>query len=162
MRIRTLAAVALACAAALPAAAQAAPPRAFLQDAVAGDNGEVRLGRLAQRMGQSQGVRAFGRMLERDHAMARDQALAAARRDGVRVDPARVKPEALATERRLRRMGPRMFDREFVRAMREDHRTDIAKFEAQSRNGDRITARLASDTLPHLREHLRTAERLPG
>jgi putative membrane protein len=161
MRHRALAAIALACAA-LPAAALAAPPRAFLQDAVAGDNGEVRLGRLAQRMGQSQGVRDFGRMLERDHAMALRQALAAARRDGVRVNATMVKPEARATERRLRRMRGREFDREFVRAMREDHRTDIAKFEQQTRTGDRVTSRLASDTLPDLRKHLRTAEHLPG
>jgi hypothetical protein len=44
--------------------------------------------------------------------------------------------------------------------MIKDHREDIAKFEAQTRNGDRETARLARMQLPVLRKHLRIAESL--
>lgn len=53
--------VATVLAAALPAAATAAPAQRFLQDAVAGDNGEVANGRMAQQQGASRGVKDFGR-----------------------------------------------------------------------------------------------------
>ena len=69
----------------LPAVASAAPAQRFLQDAVAGDNGEVANGRMAQQQGASPGVKDFGRTLERDHAAAKDQALATARQVHARV-----------------------------------------------------------------------------
>jgi len=141
----------------LPAVASAAPAQRFLQDAVAGDNGEVANGRMAQQQGASPGVKDFGRTLERDHAAAKDQALATARQVHARVDADMVKPEAKAVGRRLSRMSGAQFDREFVRAMIADHRKDIAKFEAQARSGDPATRKLARETLPHLRHHLQMA-----
>jgi len=44
--------------------------------------------------------------------------------------------------------------------MIEDHRNDIAKFEAQARSGDPRTAALARRQLPTLRKHLRIAQSL--
>ena len=159
MHSKILAATA-ALALALPAAAFAAPAPRFLQDAVSGDNGEVALGRLAQQRGAAGDVRAFGRTLEQDHAAARQQALATARRMRIAVAPNAMSPEAAQTRRRLMRLHGPAFDREFARAMISDHRKDIAKFEAQARIGDRQTARLARDTLPHLRHHLDLAQSL--
>jgi len=140
-----------------PALAHAAPAQRFLQDAVAGDNGEVANGRLAQQHGSRPGVVDFGRTLERDHAAAKQQALDTARRLHARVDPDAMKPEARQMGRRLGRMAGAQFDREFIRAMIDDHRKDIAKFQVQARVGDPATRRLARDTLPTLRNHLRMA-----
>jgi putative membrane protein len=69
-------------------------------------------------------------------------------------------PEARAEQRKLEHLRGRAFDREVRRYMIHDHREDIAKFEAQARNGDRRTARLAREQLPTLRKHLRIAESL--
>lgn len=149
--------MAAALAATLPAMAHAAPAQRFLQDAVAGDNGEVANGRMAQQQGASPGVKDFGRTLKRDHAAAKDQALATARQIHARVDADMVKPEAKAAARRLSRLSGPQFDREFVRAMIADHRKDIAKFQMQARTGDPATRRLARETLPHLQHHLQMA-----
>ena len=153
MNYRILA-VASALALGIPAMASAAPAPRFLQDAVSGDNGEVAIGGLAQQRGASPGVRDFGRTLQRDHAAAKQDALALARRMRITVAPGAIKPEAAQTRRQLMRLRGPSFDRAFVRAMISDHRKDIAKFEMQARSGERMTARLARDTLPHLRHHL--------
>ena len=102
-------------------------------------------------------MRDFGRTLEQDHAAARQQALATARRMRIAVAPNAMSPEAAQTRRRLMRLHGPAFDREFARAMISDHRKDIAKFEAQARSGDPATRKLARETLPHLRHHLQMA-----
>lgn len=156
MKNRALLLVA-AMAATIPGIAAAAPAPRFLQDAVAGDNGEVDIGRLAQQRSSSRDVIEFGRTLERDHADARQQALQTARQLRIRVDAGAIKPQARQLHRRLATLPPRAFDREFARAMVSDHRKDIATFEAQARTGDRATRQLARGTLPHLRHHLQMA-----
>lgn len=153
--------IGLALAAAVAATAPAHAERAsvFLSDAIKGDNGEISNGTLARQRGASKGVRDFGATLARDHSMAKTQAVAAARRERVAV-PSGMTPEASQLHRRLLGLRGASFDRAFVNAMIEDHRKDIAKFEAQARNGDAVTRKLAAQTLPHLREHLRIAQSL--
>ena len=155
-RTLTACAAALLCAVAAPAFAK--PDRAFLKDALQGDNSEMTLGRLAARRGVSPGVREFGRMLAMDHAKARAEAAAVARRAGAPVTSA-MAPEAIAERRKLQRLSGRAFDREFARYMVDDHRKDIREFEEQAA-GHGPTARLAEATLPALRKHLETAQSL--
>ena len=151
--------LALAAAAAATAPAHAERASVFLSDAIKGDNGEISNGTLAQQRGGSKGVRNFGAMLVRDHSAAKAQAVAAAKRERVGV-PSGMKLEASQLHRRLTGLRGASFDRAFISAMIEDHRKDIAKFEAQAKSGDAITRKLAAQTLPHLREHLRTAQSL--
>ena len=140
-------------------AAGAAPASKFLHDAIQGDNSETRLGTLIAARGSSAEVRSFGRTLVRDHSTARVQAAALARRMRVSV-PTSIMPEARTEYAKLQRLRGRAFDREVRRYMINDHREDIAKFEAQTRNGDRQTAALARAQLPTLRKHLRIAQSL--
>jgi putative membrane protein len=142
-------------------AAGAAPASKFLHDAIQGDNSETRLGALIASHGSSAAVRSFGRTLVSDHSTAKVQAAAVARRMRVTV-PSSMMPEARAEYAKLERMRGRAFDREVRRYMIHDHQEDIAKFEAQARNGDRQTAALARAQLPVLRKHLRIAESLRG
>lgn len=143
----------------LPGVAQAKSAARFLSDAIKGDNSEIMLGRLARERGASRAVRTFGETLERDHGRARLAAVAAARREHVAV-PGTMMAEARAEYDLLRRMSGRSFDREFARYMVQDHRKDVAEFEEQARRGDRTTSRLAAQTLPDLRKHLRMARAL--
>jgi putative membrane protein len=138
-------------------AALAAPPRSFLDDAIKGDNSEATLGRLIAAQGYSAQVRSFGSTLTRDHSRARVQAAALAR--AYRINPpTAMMPEARSERVKLQHLRGRAFDREVRRYMIDDHRKDIATFEAQARNGDRRTAALARAQLPTLRKHLRLAE----
>lgn len=144
-----------------PAIASAKSTQSFLSDAVKGDNSESMLGALAQKRGQSAGVRAYGRMLERDHGQAKVDAVSVARRERVAI-PAGVMPEADAEYRKLQKLSGMAFDREFARYMVEDHQKDISEFEDQVKTGNRTTAMLAGRTLPHLRQHLKVARSLGG
>lgn len=139
----------------------AAPGEVFLKKAIAGDISEVRLGALAERKGASPGVRDFGKMLQSDHAAARDQASSLARSMDV-TPPADMSREARQEYRKLDHLSGADFDREFVRYMVSDHKKDIADFEKQANSGDSKTAGLARQTLPTLRHHLETAEGLIG
>lgn len=154
--IRKLTSISAAVAFVLPFAAQAAPAAKFLSDAVQGDNAEVKMGQLAQSNGASAKVREFGAMLERDHAKAKGMVLAVAKREKVKpVDD--IKPDAQASYDHLQGLSGAAFDKAFVQHMVADHRQDIAKFQAQVKSGDKVTAQLAKTTLPTLKHHLAVA-----
>ena len=138
-----------------------ANPDSFLTKAIRGDNSEIRLGRLAVSQGRSGAVRSFGDLLVHGHMRARAMAIPVARRHGVPV-PGSMMPEAQAEYRRLQVMHGRAFDREFAGYMVEDHRKDIADFQREIASGDPADVRrLARNTLPSLRQHLRVARSIP-
>jgi putative membrane protein len=147
------------CVLAFAGSALAASDREFLTKAMQGDNSEVRLGGLAERMGASRETKAFGRMLAHDHGMHKTKLAALDRRLHVRATDA-IAPEARDEERKLRGMRGRDFDREFANYMVMDHQKDIADYEAQARDGSPQTRRLAGQTLPTLHKHLDRAQRL--
>lgn len=153
MRIASISALAGFLGLALATPAVAAPARIFLTNAIQGDTAEVRLGTLVQQRARDSRIRDFGTMLVQDHSRSREAAIAAARQEHLAI-PAGVKPDARAEMAKLRRLSGRAFDREVIRHSIADHRKDIAKFDAQARNGDRITRAHAQATLPHLRHHL--------
>jgi putative membrane protein len=159
MQKHILAASLLSVGLALAMPAEAAPARQFLREAIMGDTAEVQMGQLIQQRAASAQVKDFGATLERDHAMARDKASALAKRMGLAV-PTGVKPDAKAEMAKLQRLSGGNFDREVARFAVIEHRKDIAKFEAQARNGDRLTREHARETLPHLRHHLTMAQAL--
>ena len=157
--MRLLALTAFAAFALHPVSALAAPTGKFLQDAIKGDNSEMRLGALATTRATRPATRTYGRTLQRDHAKAKADAVALARRNRVAV-PTTMMPEAQAEYRRLSRLRGAAFDREFARYMTDDHRKDIADFREQARTGRDGTAALATKALPTLRKHLRLAQSL--
>ena len=140
-------------------AAAAAPARQFLNDAMKGDNSEIHLGGLISQRGASSAVRDFGNTLVTDHTQAKSQVTDLAQQMHVPTTDAMM-PEARSEESKLQRLHGANFDREVKRYMINDHRKDIAKFQAQARSGDRRTANLARAQLPTLRKHLRIAESL--
>jgi putative membrane protein len=153
--------VAAVAAIALSTPAFAGSDKSFLKKALEGDNSEVALGEMAEQNGASAGTRDFGRMLHADHAAAKVKAREVARAHGV-ADTDAMAPEAKMEARKLKLLHGAAFDREFARYMVKDHKKDISDFEKQARSGDAATASLARDTLPDLKKHLQTAERLSG
>lgn len=132
---------------------------AFLTDAMKGDNSEVALGNIAQSKGASQGVKDLGTMLVTDHGAHKTEVAGIAQQNGVAVTDD-IMDEAKALETKLNGLSGAAFDKAFVDAAVEDHQKDIAKYEAQAKSGDATTAALANKTLPTLRKHLDTAQKL--
>lgn len=150
-----------AAAIAIPAAAVAAPPAAFLKDAIQGNFSEVTLGRMIQQRGASDQVRNFGAMLVEDHSKGLSQAQAIASRMHLHIATT-LTPEARHEQIVLRRLSGRAFDREARRYMIDDHQKDIAKFSAQARSSDRATSGYASATVPVMQHHLSVARSIKG
>lgn len=132
---------------------------AFITDAMKGDNDEVALGNLAQKMGASAGVKNLGKMLSTDHAAHKQEVAALAQKANVPVTDD-LKDEAKAEQTKLEGLSGAAFDKEFVRAAVENHQKDIAKYEQEAKSGDPQTAAMANKTLPTLRKHLQAAQAL--
>lgn len=132
----------------------------FLTKAIKGDNSETRLGALAAKQGQSAQVRDFGAMLERDHTKARAEVAPIAKRHKVPLTTA-MADEAQTEYAVLQRLHGAAFDHEFGRYMVEDHKKDIADFEKEAASHDPADVRaVAKKTLPALRKHLATAQKI--
>lgn len=141
---------------------QTASSRDFLKEAIQGDNAEVQMGRLAAARGGSKEVRDFGKMLATDHQKAGAEARKLAGQMKMKA-PGDIPAEAKETKARLQKLRGPDFDKEFASAMVEDHQKDIAKFEEQANGGDdgKVKA-MAAKTLPVLKKHLETAQKLQG
>lgn len=142
------------------AAPALANPQGFLSKAMAGDNSETALGKLAASKGSTSAVRRFGAMLAIDHTKGRQQVAPLAVRYHVPMSTA-LAPEADAEQHKLARLQGRAFDEEFANYMVKDHTDDISDFRSELRSGDATDVRgLAQRTLPVLQKHLITAQKL--
>ena len=132
----------------------------FLLDAIKGNNGEMKLGRLASEKGSSKAVKDFGAMLVRDHGKAGADALTLATAAGLSQTNSTA-PEADAEYAKLEALAGADFDKEFARYMVEEHRKTITKFELAAKDTQaRDVADFARKTLPTLKKHLEAAQAL--
>jgi len=152
-----LAACALACTGL--AAAAATDGKDFLQEAIQGNLGELKVGALAQQKGQSQDVKDFGAVLEKDHAAANSKAIAAAKSLDVTV-PSEPGAEQKKVYQTLSDLSGKQFDERFIQDMVEDHVKDIKKYSEEASQGSGPAASYAQQVLPKLRKHLSMAKRI--
>ncbi|MGD0189750.1 MAG: DUF4142 domain-containing protein [Rhizomicrobium sp.] len=141
--------------------ASAAPkaPKDFINDAIMGDNSEIMLGHLAERAGANRQVKDFGRMLVRDHAKAKRQAVDVAHE--LQVTPStHATMEADAEYAKLQLLSGASFDKEFDAYMVRDHQDDIAAFRAEADGDTGPAGKLAHEQLPTLNTHLQMAQSL--
>jgi putative membrane protein len=138
--------------------AHAKTDKAFLDDAIQGNLGEISIGELAQKNGNSDGVRSFGQMLVQDHSAANEKAMSLAKTHDV-TPPTEPKAESKQVHDTLAKLSGDAFDKEFAKAMVEDHKKDIKEFEEQAKGSDDV-AGFAKETLPTLQKHLETAQSL--
>jgi putative membrane protein len=154
---RTCIAVALLTAA-TSSFAQDRTRKTFLQDAIEGNYAEIQMGQLAQQKGRSDGVKSFGQMLVTDHSEANNKALSVAKNVGLNPPNGPNKKQESSYDR-LSKLSGAAFDRRFAQDMVMDHRNAIREYERASKAKDSI-GQYASDSLPTLRKHLRTAQSL--
>ena len=136
--------------------------RTFVTEAAQGGMMEVQMGKLAQQQGQSDGVKQFGKRLEEDHAKANDELKAIAQKLGVDV-PASLDKKHQAKVDKMSKVKAQDFDRQFAKAMVDDHQKDVKQFRQQADKGKNPELKqFASKTVPTLEEHLKIARELAG
>ncbi len=151
--------LAAVCAVLLPSAAMAAHPtvdaadRQFVDRAHSINQGEIELGKLAQRRGTTPEVRELGRRMVKDHTAALDQLRVVGRQNDLSL-PHGVEPEEAALHARLSRLTGPAFDRAYVEHMVSGHQEAIGLFEEELHRTRNPALRFyAVRQLPILRTH---------
>ena len=134
------------------------PSQAFLKKAIEGNFAEVSMGDLAQKNGQSDDVKAYGKMLSADHAAANQKALDAAKGVGVN-PPTGANAKQNADYDKMSKMSGSAFDKMFATHMVADHQKDIAEYMKASKLKD-PAGEYASGQIDTLRKHLDAAKSL--
>jgi putative membrane protein len=136
--------------------------RKFIQEAAEGGMFEVQAAQLAASKAASPEVKSFATKLVDEHTTANNELvqLANARKVELPAGPPRSKRNDIE---KLGKLSGSEFDQQFVREVGiKDHETDIKKFEKASKDvKDPQLKAWVDKTLPHLREHLAMAQKLP-
>jgi putative membrane protein len=139
-----------------------ASDKEFAKEAAQGGVAEVELGKLAQEKGSSEGVKQFGARMVQDHSKA-DQTLREAASAAKIALPTEMAAKDRKLEQKLSKLSGPSFDREYVKLMVSDHKSDVRAFKRESQSGNLPQIReFAANALPTLEEHLSSAEQLAG
>ena len=122
----------------------------FIQKAAGGGQQEVENGKMAEKQGKSAEVRSIGARMVADHTRMNKELTALANRKGVTFDTRGVKAQNIPAAG---------FDRQYLMLLDEVHKSDIADFEKEAKNGDDKELKAwAAKTVPILRQHLAIVE----
>lgn len=130
----------------------------FLKKAIEGNYAEVSMGELAQKNGQSDGVKSFGKMLSTDHEAANQKATDVAKGMGL-TSPASSNAKQKVDYEKMSEMSGPDFDKMFATHMVADHRKDIAEYKKESKMKD-AAGEYASGQIETLQKHLDVAKSL--
>lgn len=135
--------------------------RSFAEKANQANLLEVEAGKLAEQRAENDQVKSFGQQMVQDHSNADSKLKSIAQAQNIELsDKLDAKHEAKLAK--LRAEQGAAFDKTYTRMMLKDHRQDIREFERASKNVENPQMRsFAEQTLPTLREHLASAEKLP-
>jgi putative membrane protein len=132
----------------------------FLREAASANLMEVTLGRVAQSRGSDTRVKDFGGRMVTDHTNLQQQLTTFTSTYGIGFTPGLTAAQQQEVNR-LQSLSGSAFDRAYITVMVQDHQTDVAKFEDESRNADSPRVRdLAMQSLPVLQQHLSLAQRV--
>jgi putative membrane protein len=121
----------------------------FLKQAAQGGIKEVAMGRMAEKNGQSNEVKALGQRLVSDHTALNKEIMAMAKKKGI----------SLAQTAPPSDMKGSTFDRDFLHMVVEHHNNDIKAFQGEAKNGEDSEIKgLAQKALPTLQNHLTMAK----
>lgn len=130
----------------------------FLTEALQGDLAEVKMGELAEQKGGSDRVKEFGQTLAKDHGDHAKTLQQLGQQVGFTL-PSEPSAKQKAEHDRLGKLSGAQFDREFAKLMIDDHRKDIAKYQAEAKKSGPIGT-MAKQTIPTLQQHLQMAQEL--
>ena len=136
---------------------QALSDHQFLNEAARGSLAEITLGQMAEAKARNPQVKQFAARMIADHSKALAEARQIAERSGGQITQQMTQKHEKMAES-LSKKSPDSFDRAYMQAMVEDHRSTIGQFEAHVASGDGHAAAYAEKHLPVVREHLAMAE----
>jgi len=124
---------------------------------------EVEVGKLAAEKGNDPSVKSFGQMLVDDHSAANDKLRQIASGHNVAL-PASLPADKKKEIDQLSKLSGAQFDKQFVKTVGiKDHQHDISDFEKASKTAQAPDLKdFATNTLPTLKKHLDTAQKLPS
>ena len=132
----------------------------FVQEAASAGQMEVELGRHASRHAADPQVVRFGQRMVNDHSKANAELSRIADRESIPLSK-ELSSKDDAMVKRLMSLKGRDFDREYMKAMVEDHEEDVAKFREVARSAETPRVKqFAPKTLPTLQEHLKMAKEI--
>ena len=143
------------------AAAKDKASETFLKKAIEGNFAEVSMGDLAQKNGQSEDVKSYGKVLSTDHGAANQKAMDAAK--GLAMNPpSGPNAKQKADYDNMSKMSGAAFDKMFATHMVADHQKDIAEYKKAAKNKD-AGGEYAAGQIDTLQKHLEAAKSLkPG
>ena len=143
------------------ASAKDKPSETFLKKAIEGNFAEVSMGDLAQKNGQSDDVKSYGKMLSTDHGAANQKAMDAAKGLGMN-PPTGPNAKQKTDYDKMSKMSGVGFDKMFATHMVADHQKDIAEYKKATKNKD-PAGEYAAGQIDTLQKHLDIAKSLkPG
>jgi len=140
-----------------------AADRSFVTEAAGSGLYEVAVARLATEKASDPAVKDYAAMLLDHHRQANDKLKLVAKDKGITV-PAEIPAAKQRKIDALSQASGAAFDRQFIQEVGlHDHKNDIALFEKASKNAkDSEVRSFAENTLPTLRSHLDSAQKLPS
>jgi putative membrane protein len=130
----------------------------FVTEAAQGGLMEVELGKVAAQKASSSQVKEFGQRMQKDHTKANEALKQIATTKGIKV-PTALDRKHKSTVDQLSKKSGAEFDREYMKAMVDDHKEDVEKFQREADKGDDADLKkFASEHLPILKEHLELAQ----
>jgi putative membrane protein len=130
----------------------------FIKDTANGGLAEVELGKLAAEKAASPQVKEFGKKMEQDHSKLNKelQQLASTKNQQI---PDKLEGKQKSTYDRLAKLSGEKFDREYMKTMIDDNKTDVDKFKKQADKADDADVKkFAAKALPTLQQHLELAQ----
>jgi putative membrane protein len=125
----------------------------FAKQAAAGGMAEVKLSRLAMQRAHSVAVKQFARRMVEDHTKANTELKQIAEKQNLEL-PQKIDAKHQAVYDKLSQLSGPEFDREYMKAMTQDHDATVAKFKDESQYGqDPELKSFAMKTLPVIEKH---------
>lgn len=132
----------------------------FMEDAAYGGLMEVELGRYAQQNAVSPRVKNFGAMMVKDHSKVNDELKALAAKKNITL-PTALDEKHMNNVNDIKGKRGVNFDRDYIKAMVDDHEKDVDKFKKHAEDGiDSDIKAFAAKTLPTLLMHQDSAKRI--
>jgi putative membrane protein len=132
--------------------------RTFVREGAIGGLAEVELGKLAEQQASNRSVKEFAQRMIRDHGAANEKLAAAAKADRIAL-PDNLDQEHQALRTRLGQSRGTQFDQAYLQAQVIDHQKTAQLLQYEVGSGENAELKqLASDLLPVVLDHLRTAK----
>ena len=132
--------------------------RTFLEKAAVGGKAEVELGQLALERAQNDQVKQFAQRMVTDHSQANSDLVSMGDKMSITL-PTEHDKENQDTKNRLSKLNGAKFDKEYMKAMVDDHQKDVNDFQKESSSAINSDVKaFASKTLPTLQQHLDLAK----